>query len=151
MLFSGGSQDLYHGFNQNHDSSIFVFIVIFASAQLLLSQLPTMRHLRHLNVAAVICTAAFVVIVTAECITDGGLPLDLLAHQVALHMHETAIDVDLLLLLGCDVGHVDASAPAAGMRLDRSSVHHGLVPNQSAGQYAMEVRRPSYSADTLLR
>ena len=80
-------QDLYHGFNQNDETSIFVFIAIFAAAQLLLSQLPTMRHLRHLNLAAVVCTAAFVVIVTVECITDGGLPLNLFAHHMAHQMY----------------------------------------------------------------
>lgn len=68
-----GTQDLYHGFHPNVDSSIFVFIAIFASAQLLLSQLPTMRHLRHLNVAAVVCTVAFVIIVSIECIEGGEL------------------------------------------------------------------------------
>ena len=67
-------QDLYHGFHPNDDSSIFVFITIFAAAQLLLSQLPTMRHLRHLNVAAVVCTVAFVIIVSIECI-EGGEPI----------------------------------------------------------------------------
>jgi hypothetical protein len=66
-------QDLYHGFHPINDLSIFVFIAIFAAAQLLLSQLPTMRQLRHLNVAAVVCTVAFVVIVSAECIKHGEL------------------------------------------------------------------------------
>lgn len=65
-------QDLYHGFHQENTSSIFVFISVFAAAQLLLSQLPTMRHLRHLNLVAVICTAAFVVILSTECIKAGG-------------------------------------------------------------------------------
>jgi hypothetical protein len=68
-----GVQDLYHGFHQDDNSSIFVFIAVFASGQLLLSQLPTMRHLRHLNVAAVACTVAFVIIVTIECIEGGEL------------------------------------------------------------------------------
>jgi hypothetical protein len=145
MLPSCDAQDLYHGFNQDDDSSIFVFIAIFASAQLLLSQLPTMRHLRHLNVAAVVCTAVFVVIVTVECITDGELPLDLLSHQVAQQVHGSCSNVNSMLLLGCGVGHADTGAPAAGMRLDRSSVHHGLVPDQSAGQYTMEVRGPPHS------
>jgi hypothetical protein len=80
-------QDLYHGFNRGDETSIFVFVAVFAAAQLLLSQLPTMRHLRHLNAAAVACTAAFVVIVTVECITDGALPLKLCAYQVAHHIH----------------------------------------------------------------
>ena len=66
-------QDLYYGFHPNGDLSIFVFVAIFAAAQLLLSQLPTMRQLRHLNVAAVVCTVAFVVIVSVECIRDGEL------------------------------------------------------------------------------
>jgi hypothetical protein len=67
-----GTQDLYHGLHPNDDSSIFVFIAVFAAAQLLLSQLPTMRHLRHLNLTAVVCTAAFVIIVSTECINNGG-------------------------------------------------------------------------------
>jgi hypothetical protein len=67
-----GVQDLYHGFHPENTSSIFVFIAVFAAAQLLLSQLPTLRHLRHLNVVAVVCTAAFVVIVSTECIRAGA-------------------------------------------------------------------------------
>lgn len=66
-------QDLYHGFHPQDDSSIFVYISVFAAGQLLLSQLPTMRHLRHLNLVAVVCTAVFVVIVSTECIKAGEL------------------------------------------------------------------------------
>jgi hypothetical protein len=83
-------QDLYHGFHQHDDLSIFVFIAIFAAAQLLLSQLPTMRHLRHLNVAAVMCTVAFVVIVSVECISDGELHCRRLACSWLLPVSNTS-------------------------------------------------------------
>jgi hypothetical protein len=76
-------QDLYHGFHPNDDSSVFVFIAGFAAAQLLLSQLPTMSHLRHLNMAAVVCTAAYVIIVSIECIKNGELNAQLVCARGA--------------------------------------------------------------------
>lgn len=155
-----GMQDLYHGFHPKDDSSIFVFIAIFAAAQLLLSQLPTIRHLRHLNVAAVVCTVAYVIIVSVECIKGGepvapcmfswagstcrcpssssACPCQTHAAEISAAASERASKV------WC-VGY--SRCPTAGKKMDRSRVSHRLVPEKSAGQYTLQVRGPPFSKE----
>jgi hypothetical protein len=51
------------------------FIIIFGCIQLVLSQFPTIHHLRMLNAACTFCTAMFAVTATALSIYNGKNPL----------------------------------------------------------------------------
>lgn len=115
-----------------------------------LPQIPTMHHLRHLNFASVLCTAPFVVIVMVECITDGELPclavetvgdLRRATSCAAGLPHLSSAGAPLLCLRDCaqNLRRCSTLFPV-GMRIDRRRVSHDLVPGQSTGQHAMEVR-----------
>ena len=48
------------------------WLLVFGIIQLVLSQIPTMHHLRHLNAIAVVMTAVWSAVITVECIRTGA-------------------------------------------------------------------------------
>lgn len=57
-----------------HCPALQEWIIIFGCIQLVLSQFPTIHHLRQLNTACTICTAGFAVSATALAIYAGTKP-----------------------------------------------------------------------------
>lgn len=61
-------------FNPDSTITLQTWIIIFGAIQLVLSQFPTIHHLRQLNAACTFCTAAFAITATALSIYNGSNP-----------------------------------------------------------------------------
>lgn len=72
MLFAPTLQQLHQSLNPEASNvPIAWWLLAFGLIQLVLSQIPTMHHLRHLNAVATAMTAVWTVMVAAECFRTG--------------------------------------------------------------------------------
>lgn len=71
MFFPFLPQNVYVSFHPGSEISIHIWLAIFAGFQLLLCQLPTLHHLRHLNAVATFATLLFAVITATGCFING--------------------------------------------------------------------------------
>jgi hypothetical protein len=60
------------------------WLLAFGLIQLVLSQVPTMHHLRHLNAVATVMTAVWTVMSAAECFRTGAPSLNAQQHSSAI-------------------------------------------------------------------
>lgn len=67
-------QNVYVAFHPAGNVPIGWWLFVWASIQLVLSQLPTMRHLRHLTFAAALALVFWTVLVVVECFQIGVVP-----------------------------------------------------------------------------
>ena len=72
VLFAPTLQELHQSLNPEAGNvPIAWWLLAFGLIQLVLSQIPTMHHLRHLNAVATIMTVVWTVMVAAECFRTG--------------------------------------------------------------------------------
>ena len=72
VLFAPTLQQLHQSLNPEAGNvPIAWWLLAFGLIQMVLSQIPTMHHLRHLNAVAVAMTAVWTIMVAAECFRTG--------------------------------------------------------------------------------
>jgi hypothetical protein len=72
VLFAPTLQQLHQSLNPEASNVLIAWwLLAFGLIQLVLSQIPTMHHLRHLNAVATAMTAVWTVMVAAECFRTG--------------------------------------------------------------------------------
>ena len=102
VLFAPTLQQLHQSLNPEAGNvPIAWWLLAFGLIQLVLSQIPTMHHLRHLNAVATIMTVVWTVMVAAECFRTGAhvalssrpaacypveQPAQLISNQFAMHV-----------------------------------------------------------------
>lgn len=65
-------QSIYTLYQPSTNLTLQEFIIMFGALQLILSQLPNIHTLRHVNILATFCTIGFSATVVGLCIHNGA-------------------------------------------------------------------------------